>query len=383
MDYLELAREISDELYETRRCLHRCPEPGNREYRTSAFIKEYLASCGIEVHELLDTAVVGVLRGKKPGKTAALRADMDALPMSEATGADFASENEGYMHACGHDVHVASALGAAKLLSAMREELPGTVVFLFQPDEEGSGGADRMAKLGCMDGVDAVFGGHVTPDLPLGCIGVRYGKFYAASDVFHIEVHGKSAHAATPEKGTDALYAAAMLACRLKGLPALIENERSVVTVGMLSAGTAGNILAGQAEMRGIIRTLGYDTRSRMKNMLYEAARSVSDETGALMDIHIRESYPGVVNNDSMTAHAERTAKSVFGQERVSIISEPTMTTEDFGYLLDRAPGTFYHVGAGCSLPLHNPGFLPQEEAVLNMTAMHTAVIMNYLTENR
>lgn len=383
MNYLELTHNIADEILEIRRTIHRNPELGNQEYKTSAFIKAYLEGCGIEVQGLLDTAVVGVLHGELPGKTVALRADMDALPLTEATGAEFSSENLGCMHACGHDVHVASALGAAKILSGMRAQLPGTVKFLFQPDEEGNGGADRMAKLGCMDGVDAVFGAHVSPDLPLGSIGVRYGKFYAASDMFHIEVHGKSAHAATPEKGIDALYAASMLACALKKLPEQIENERSVVTVGTLSAGSAGNILSGYAEMRGIIRTLGYDTRNRMKQLLREAADRVSEETGAKIEIHIKESYPGVVNNDAMTALAGKTARELFGEENVTELSEPTMTTEDFGYFLDRSPGTFYQVGAGSTLPLHNPGFLPDEQAVLNMTAMHTAVLMNYLIENR
>ena len=199
-DYLTQADAIAGELAELRHAFHRCPELGNREHRTAARIEAYLRGLGIPTARLLDTAVVGTLAGGLPGKTVALRADMDALPLTEATGADFASENPGCMHACGHDVHMTAALGAARLLAARRESLRGTVVFLFQPDEEGRGGAERMIAAGALEGVDAVFGAHVSPELPLGQVGVRCGKFYAAPDTFRVVVHGVSAHGATREK---------------------------------------------------------------------------------------------------------------------------------------------------------------------------------------
>ena len=375
-DYLTRARSIAPKLAELRHALHRCPELGNREERTARRIEKELSRLGIESRRLLDTAVVARLEGGRPGRTVALRADMDALPLTEATGADFASENPGVMHACGHDVHMAAALGAARLLAERRETLPGAAVFLFQPDEEGRGGARRMIEAGALDGVDAVFGAHVSPELPLGDVGVRYGKFYAASDTFKIVVHGAGAHAAEREKGVDALGAAAELATRLIALPgAVLPGERAVVTVGEFRAGTAENALADRAELKGIIRTLGPDARAELKRRFRETADATLAAWGATGDVALNESYPGVVNDDSMTALAEAAARDLLGDGRVHVIDRPTLTTEDFGYFLMERPGSFYHVGAGCALPLHNAAFLPDDNAVAVAAAVHAAVL--------
>ena len=261
----ELVSEYSEEIMGLRETIHRHPEMGNKEYRTAELIESYLGSLEIETERLTDTAVKGVLRGNCGGRTVALRADMDALPVDEATGAAFASEVSGVMHACGHDVHTAAVLGAARILSEMRDHLDGTVVFLFQPDEEGNGGAERMIKEGCMEGVDAVFGAHVSPDLPVYRIGVRYGKFYAASDMFTVVVTGRSSHGAMREKGVDALGADAEMVTALLKLPRQITDDKCVLTVGRMISGTAGNIMPGSAEFEGIIRTLGPDTRAAME----------------------------------------------------------------------------------------------------------------------
>ncbi len=258
-DFLTRARALAPELTELRHELHRFPEPGSAERRTSALIEKTLRALDIEVRRPCGTAVVGVLRGGLPGGCAALRADMDALPVCERTGAAFASENEGWMHACGHDFHVSAALGAARLLSEKRGSLRGTVKFLFQPDEEGDGGAQRMIDAGCLDSpnVDAVFGAHVDPNLPAGSVGVRYGKFYAASNPFRAVIHGKSAHGAEPEKGVDALYAAAAVVRGARELSKTLneKNGKTVISICTLHAGTAENIIAGEAELRAIIRT--------------------------------------------------------------------------------------------------------------------------------
>lgn len=378
-DYLFEANAISEELTALRHAIHRRPELGNREFETAARIEAYLNGLGIPTRRVLDTAVVARLEGGLPGRTAALRADMDALPLTEATGADFASEIPGAMHACGHDVHVAAALGAAKLLAARRESLPGTVVFLFQPDEEGRGGAQRMVGAGALDGVDAVFGAHVSPELPVGHVGVRYGKFYAASDTFRVIVYGRGAHGAEREKGVDALGAAADLSCRLIALPKALPGERAVVTVGSLHAGTAENVLAERAELAGIIRTLGPDARAELKRRFVQTVDEVTAAWGATAEVELRESYPGVVNDDAMTALAERAARELLGDARVEVIDAPLMTTEDFGYFLDGRPGSFYHVGAGCALPLHSAAFLPDDAAVPAAAAVHAAVIEAFL----
>jgi len=378
-DFLTEAKEISAELYALRESFHKDPELGNLEFRTADKIEAFLHDCGIETKRLTETAVLGILYGGKAGKTAALRADMDALPLPEQTGARFSSENPGIMHACGHDIHMTAALGAAKLLSRHKDCLQGSVRFLFQPDEEGFGGAERMIAAGALEHTDMIFGAHVAPDLPLGTIGIRYGKFYAASDNLFITVHGKSAHGATPEKGIDALAAAAKLILLLKVLPDLFPEDRTVVSIGMLQAGTAGNIIAEKAEMCGILRTLGPKLRREIKEMIRSYVDSLSKESGCTVDLVFDESYPGVVNHDSATALAERTARSVFGDDSVSVIREPLMTTEDFGYFTEVVPGAFYHLGAGCDIPLHNNAFLPDRDAAVIGAAMHSSVIWSFL----
>ncbi len=381
-DYLAEARSLAPELTELRRAFHRHPELGNREFETAERIEAFLASCGIPTRRLLDTAVVGTLAGGREGKTAALRADMDALPIREDTGVDFASEIPGMMHACGHDVHMAAALGAAKLLAAHRSELPGTAVFLFQPDEEGCGGAQRMIDAGVLDGVDAVFGCHVSPELSAGRIGVRYGKFYAASDTFRVAFTGKSVHGAEREKGVDALAAAAEAVAALLSLPQSFPHEKSVVSVGTFSAGTAGNIVADRAELSGIIRTLGPENRAAMRALFTRTVKAVARRHGAGLDCELRESYPGVVNDAGMTRLVQETATALLGEERVAVLAEPGMTTEDFGCFLLRRPGSFYHVGAGCAQPLHSAAFLPEDDALITAAALHAAVIGAFLGRN-
>ena len=381
-NYLAKANQMEDTLSELREAFHSRPELGNQEFQTAARIESVLQECGVEVNRILPTAVVGTLKGGLPGPTVAIRADMDALPILEQTGVPFASRNPGVMHACGHDVHMAAALGAAMLLSRQRETLPGTVKFFFQPDEEGEGGAQRMIAAGCMAGVDAVFGAHVTPELEAGQIGVKYGKFYASSDVFNIVLHGKGCHGAEREKGIDALAAAARLVPELLALPEHFPDERSVVSVGSFHAGTAGNIVCDRAELQGIARTLGSDTRSAMRGLIKDTIRRVAIETEAKADVILRESYPGIVNHDRASAFVERTARAAFGDEAVRVLETPTMKTEDFGYFLASCPGAYYHVGAGCELPLHNPAFLPDAKAVVTAAALHASVVHTFLEES-
>ena len=399
IDWIAEAHKYANEITDIREEIHAFPELGNQEFRTAQLIEDRLHSYGIPTRRLLGTAVIGELHGCKPadamdasvpeesagsssiqsGRIVALRADMDALPITEKTDWAFESANHGVMHACGHDVHVAAALGAARLLSKHADTFRGSVRFLFQPDEEGSGGADRLVKAHVLDGVSAVFGAHVSPELPLGMIGIRYGKFYAASDVIRVKVHGRSCHGAEPEKGIDALEAAARMVTELKKLPAEFLPEHSVLTIGTFHSGTAGNILPGEAEFQGIIRTLGPDARAKMKTRLRETIRQIEARTGVHAEIFIRESYPGVVNTDSETACAENAALRLFGPEHVCRIAEPTMTTEDFGYYVEAAGGSFYHIGVGGDYPLHNEHFLPPADAPVIGAAMHAAVLFSRL----
>ena len=378
-------RKYEIEIKELRMSIHRHPEIGNDEWRTAQLVEDYLNGLGIETRRMLGTAVIGTLRGGKASgkaRTVALRADMDALPLDEVTGAPFSSENPGMMHACGHDVHTAAVLGAARILADHRDELEGDVVFLFQPDEEGRGGAERMVGEGCMEGVDAVFGAHVSPDLPAGHIGIRYGKFYAANDIFTVTVTGLASHGAVREKGIDALAAAAQMVTELLALPPKVTSDKSVLTVGMLTSGTARNIVPEKAVFDGIIRTLGPETRVAMEQEFRKTVQSIAEKTGTTVQIEYIHNQPGVVNEDTMTALAEKTARETFGESKVHVIEEPTLIGEDFGCFIDAAKGSFYHIGAGCTLPLHSPAFLPEENVVTELTAMHVSAVLAFLQQD-
>ena len=373
INFLSEAEKLRGRLTEIRKEFHRIPEIGDNEFHTADLIEHYLDMAGIPHRRAINTGIIARVDGKLPGEHCAVRSDIDALPVTEATGCDFASQNPGMMHACGHDVHITGALGAAMILQSHRDELPGTVTFIFQPNEEGDGGAKRMIDAGCLDGVSAVFGCHVDPALPAGHVGIKYGDFYAASATWKLTVIGKSAHGAQRDKGIDSIEAASHI------VPEILRIPGGVVSVGKFHAGTANNILAGKAELAGIIRTYGLDKRSAMCRELETVCADVAGRFGAKSECVITDSCVGVVNdNDKLTALCERSARETFGGERVDIISKPLFISEDFGsYILART-GCFYHIGAGCEYPLHSDKFLPLPDAIITASAMHSMSAYNY-----
>lgn len=379
----EAITQASEEIRYLRRALHANPEMGNKEFGTSAFIKAYLEHIGVESYPVLETGVVGVLKlGDGTGPVIALRADMDALPVTEETGLEYASERPGMMHACGHDIHMAALMGAARVLAKNSSGLNGTVKFLFQPDEEGNGGAKRMIEAGVLENphVDKVFGIHIRPELPAGDVAVKYGKSYAASDMFTIEVIGKSCHGAEPENGISAIRGAAEIVTHLDGLAESVvpAGEKAVISVGSLISGTAGNIIPGKAVLKGIIRTLGQDSRSLVKNVFLSTVALAAENCGCKAEVQIRESYPGVVNHDADVALVERCNNSLYGGWPI-VLEESTMTTEDFGYFLLEREGCFYHIGAGCEYPLHNSKMAPDEKCLEVAVAMHVKTVSELL----
>lgn len=381
-DWLKEVREIEPELIALRRKLHAHPEDGNREFFTSALLIEELEKCGVEVRRLPQTAALGILKGAKEGRCAALRTDMDALPVEENTGLPFASENKGFMHACGHDIHMSALIGAARLLAKHRDELNGDVVFLLQPAEENAGGAAKMIAAGALEGVDAVFGAHVNPDMKAGTIGIRYGRFYAISTRLRIVVHGKGCHGAEPENGIDPLYAACRMCAALKELSGVHNGLRDVVSIGMIRAGKARNIIPDDAEFMGILRTMSFENRDQMVTKILEIISSIEEETGVYAETEIIYGYPGVENHERETRIAEDAAISVLGKDNVTIMEEGTMTSEDFGYFLLERPGSFYHIGVSSKAPLHSPEFDPDESAIAFGAAVHAAVLSEYLNRS-
>ena len=373
INYLQEAQDLRPRLDEIRRSLHMIPEIGDNEFKTAEYIESILDSLGIAHKRLLPTGIAATITGKLPGKHCAIRTDIDALPVTEDTGCEFSSRTPGMMHACGHDVHMTSAIGAAMILNAHKEHLHGSVTFIFQPNEEGDGGAKRMIDAGVLDGVSAAFGAHVDPALPAGHIGIKYGDFYAASATWRVNVIGKSAHGAQRDKGIDSIEAAAHI------VPEMLAIKGGVVSAGTIHAGTANNILAGNCELTGIIRTYGLSERARMCRELERVCSQTAERFGAKCECEITDSCPGIVNdNDALTSLVESTAREVLGTENVDIIEKPLFISEDFGFYIMEKTGCFYHIGAGSSYPLHSNKFLPVPEAYITAAAVHSAVVEKY-----
>lgn len=382
MNWYTLAKEQETTLITLRRTIHENPELGNQEFGTSRLITSFLQACGIETKKYLTTGVTGLVKGKYPGRTVMIRADMDALPILEDTGLGCASKNSNVMHACGHDMHITMALGAAKILSEHTDVLHGNVLFVFQPDEEGEGGAERLIQENVLAGVDAVYGIHVDPALPAGTIGIKYGAFYAAAGKFDITVEGESAHGAQREKGIDAITCAAQIITSIDQMNGMLDGEKLVATIGTIHAGKVRNILCGHAEMSGIVRTFGLERREKAHQQLAAIIKEADQTNGTHTKLNWEDGYCGVVNHDAETRIVEEAARELF-PENVTVLQEPTMTTEDFGYYLKERPGCFYHLGVDSSYPLHHPKFSPKESAIAVGVAVHCAVIEKYLNSSK
>ena len=378
MDYLARAKQLEGRLSEIRKDLHRHPELGNREFYTSDRIANIMKDLGYDVRRILDTAVVATLHCSDSGKKVALRADMDALPVTEETGCGFESQNPGVMHACGHDIHMTSAIGAAMLLAENKTEIDGDVVFLFQPNEEISGGALRMIEQGAVDGVGAVFGGHVSPDLPVGKVGVKYGKFYAASSVFKVRFHGRSCHGATPEKGINAMMVAAETVMKLSTIKP-DSGEKCVISTCMFNSGNVCNIIPGEAYIEGMIRTFGKDNKKEVEEKVRNAVDEICRKYSATSDTEIMGTYDGVINTDAETTLMERSAREVLGDSNVEVLDELVLVTEDFGFFTEACSGSFCHVGAGCTESLHSSHFIPDIGAAVTAAAVYASTLDNYL----
>ena len=382
--FLQEASGIAAGMIDIRRRIHRRPEPGRREVQTAALVEDELRALGLSPRRAAGTGVTADITGMLPGPVVALRADMDALPIRESTGLPYASENDGWMHACGHDLHTAALLGAARLLCARRGQLRGTVRLLFQPDEENDGGAERMIAEGCMNGVSAVFGAHCAPELPCGTVAFCPGKAYAASNPFDIIVHGRSAHGAEPHLGTDAVSAAAAVVTALHSIVdrELDPFEPAVITIGRFQAGSARNVIADEARLSGILRCFGPQMRARLTERVRAIAEGTARAHGAEAEVSFVWGYGGIINDPGATRFARETAGSLLGPEQVTDYP-PTLTTEDFGFFLDKAPGTFWHLGVGrpgtgCT-PLHTPTFDPDEDALVPAAALHAQIAWRWL----
>ncbi len=364
---------VRDEMIRLRRDFHRHPEPGFRESRTAGIIADYLRNLGMEVREGVGrTGVVGVLRGNAPGRTLMLRADMDALPIQEKSSSPYRSTNPGVMHACGHDGHMAILLGAASVLSGMRKRLRGQIKFVFQPAEEGAGGAKEMIKDSVLEdpGVDAAFGLHLITALPCGTLGWGKGTIMAAMDSFVLKVTGRSGHSSMPDAGVDAIRASARIVGDLHALNTVNSESgaSSLINIGTIRGGQAANVIAEEVELTGTVRTLSPEERASMQDAMRRIVGRVTGDFGAGFDLDYREGYPPVVNDGEMTDLLCRVAGDVPGVGGLLELP-PLMASEDMAFYLKEVPGCFFFLGAGnaekgLTRPLHSSEFDFDESAL-------------------
>ena len=380
-----LVEAQADWIIQKRRQLHRIPEKGFAEFKTQKVITDTLDELGIP-YTTERTWVIGMIEGALPGGVVGLRADMDALPIEEPEGCEFRSEHPGMMHACGHDAHVAILLGAAKVLMSIRDQLPGKVKLLFQPAEETDGGAEPMVAAGAMENphVDRVYGLHVMPNLPVGTIETRAGTLNASTDSVRITIHGRAGHGAYPERSADAIVCAAQVITTLQTLVSrnLSPISSAVLSIGMISGGTAANIICDSVSMRGTLRTANSEIRAMMKRRIEEVTTGADGVMGCTADVNIIPGYAALVNNGQEAMRIRRVAGRLFGREHAVEKPEPSMGGEDFSFFSDCAPGAFFHVGCAArekmpAPPLHSKDFALDERCLTIGALMHVALVLD------
>ncbi|MDP2856950.1 MAG: amidohydrolase [Bacillota bacterium] len=385
------AQSLKGFCIETRRDFHRNPEVGMQEERTARLAAQHLEKLGLDIRTGVGgTGVSGVLQGARPGRTIAIRADMDALPIQDQKTCDYASRRAGVMHACGHDGHTAMLMATASLLTDLRDSLCGNVQFIFQPAEEGPGGARAMIDDGVLldPKVDACLGLHLQTDLLVGRIGIRYGTISAASDSIEISIRGQAGPGAGPHEAVDAIAVAAQAIVALQTIVSreISPVEPAVVSVGTVRGGYRGNVIADEVFMTGTVRTLQADTRSMMPQRIERIIRGVTGAMRASYDLKYSFGYPSALNDTAITALAESAAKEILGQDQVEHLPAPTMGAEDFAYFAEAVPASFLRLGArneakGIIYPGHNPKFDFDEDAMPTGVSVLSLAAIKYLLE--
>ena len=357
--------QLLQKLISYRRELHEHPELSMKEFETTDRIRRWLQEEGITIIDLpIEVGVVAEIKGAKPGPTIALRADIDALPITEATDLPFISKNEGIMHACGHDFHTSSILGAAILLQERRDELEGTVRIIFQPAEENSQGAEYVVNAGALDGVEAIFGMHNKPELPVGTIGVREGALMASVDRFELDVIGVGGHAGVPNNSIDPIVIASQI---ITGFQTIISRnlsafDNAVISVTQIHAGNTWNVIPEKAVLEGTVRTFQEDVRVSIPQLMKRTAEGIASSFGAKVDFRWYPYCP-VVNNDSSLTKVVTEAATELGYTVVP--ADQSAGGEDFAYYQTKIPGFFVWMGVDGPKEWHHPSFTLKEDALL------------------
>jgi len=371
----EIVDENFDQFVKIRRDLHKHPELGLEEFRTAEQIEFYLTTWGIRVEARINqTSVVGLIKGNCDDAVhVGLRADVDALPIQELNNHDYKSVYKGKMHACGHDVHTAIQLGTAYVLQQIREVLPGHVKLFFQQAEETVGGALRMIEEGVLDEpyISHVLGMHVCPKLPVGTFGVKYDHAYASSDTITIDVHGQSAHGASPQDGVDAIVVASHIVTALQTLVSRNTSplDAAVLSFGMIHGGEAHNVIANRVKLKGTLRTLDHEVRKMLKGRIFEVATHVAKAFGAEVSLRVETGYDALINDEIITDLVKESAIRVLGESHVKVLKKPSLGVEDFAYFAKMRPSSYNRLGVaneekGITAPVHDGEFDIDEEAI-------------------
>ena len=379
-------RKLLPYLREIRHRIHQNPEIKHQEFDTADLVERELAEAGVPTERLGKTGVIGLIKGAKGGKTIALRADMDALPMQELTGLAYASSND-CMHACGHDGHTTILIGAARVLAGMTGKLAGNVKLIFQPAEEGGAGAKILCDMGVMSRpkVSQVYGLHCFNPIPAGAIGVLEGPMTACADQFYITVKGKGAHGAYPDVGIDPIVAACEIVTAIQTIVSreVPPRRAAVVTVGTIHGGTASNIIPEKVELSGTMRSYDPDVRLMLIDSLKRVSKHVASAVGARATVRISSGYPATVNDKSLCDVVRRAGAKALGAAKVIELQEGKMGAEDFSYYLDYAPGAFFRLGtgdgSGKQAPGHNPYFDFNDKAIATGVKMFVAIAQSAL----
>lgn len=393
MDTMKLIQPYEADMTAIRRHIHAHPELSNEEFKTTELIKEKLREYGIEIAEIgLKTGVVGMLYGGRPGKTVAIREDIDALPMPELTGLPFASGVENVCHSCGHDIHTTTLLYCARVLSEIREELCGNVMFLFQPAEEKGCGAKQLidCNFTSVAKPDVFIGLHVAPKIPVGSIGVKKGPASASNDFFHIKISGKGGHGAHPENFIDPITISAYVITQLQ---TIVSRENypitpGVITIGSIHGGQAGNIIPDYVEMHGTLRSLSFECRKSMKEAVTRIVTHCPEAMRGHGEIVWEDGMPPLVNDDAVIDRVVAAAAKTIGSYHVVSVENPSMGSEDFSCLFPEfGPGAQFSIGSGNNDPasrigLHNSKNTFDEGAIAAGTAVLVQFVRDYLEGN-
>lgn len=385
---IDQAAELFPYTRELRRDFHRHPELGFQEVRTAGIVANHLRELGLEVTTgIAETGVVALMECGRPGPTLMLRFDMDALPITEATGAAYASETPGVMHACGHDGHTAVGLTVARLLHARRNELAGTVKFVFQPGEEGLGGAERMIREGVLADPrpDYALGLHIWNNQPYGWLGIVPGPCMAAGDIFDIRISGKGGHGALPHLAVDPVLAAAQVISALQSIVArnVSPLQTAVVTVAAIHGGEAFNVIPPHVDLKGTLRTFDPQVQETVRERFDQIVNGVAEACGCMAEINLQSLTPAVINDAEATARVQAAARELLPDCELDT-GERTMGSEDMAFFLQEVPGCFFFVGsanpeAALDAPHHHPRFDFDERALSRSVALMTAAAEKFL----